>query len=58
VLATLSAIILPILIVSALGFVWGRIGHQLEPRLVTAIGTPSSTAVNRRKSLESLWFQQ
>ncbi len=47
-LATLGAIILPILIVSALGFIWGRMGHQLEPRLVTAlvttIGTPSLVA--------------
>lgn len=47
-LATLSAIILPILIVSALGFIWGRMGHSLEPRLVTAlvttIGTPSLVA--------------
>jgi predicted permease len=47
-LATLSAIILPILIVSALGFIWGRMGHTLEPRLVTAlvtmIGTPSLVA--------------
>jgi hypothetical protein len=39
--ATLSAIILPILIVSALGFVWGRMGHQLE---MTTIGTPSLVA--------------
>jgi predicted permease len=47
-LATLSAIILPILIVCALGFAWGRMGHSLEPRLVTAlvttIGTPSLVA--------------
>jgi predicted permease len=47
-LATLSAIILPILIVVTLGFVWGRKGHAFEARsvtaLVTLIGTPSLVA--------------
>jgi malate permease and related proteins len=44
VFATLVAIIAPILIVSAIGFVWGRSGRPFDANLVTAlvttIGTP------------------